>query len=239
MHSPPAQPLVVLVPLKPLALAKGRLAAALGRERRRQLVAAMLAHVLDAVRASCVPGHVVVVAGDGEAAALARALGVEVLAESEGWRVEVGAGDVGFPAGPEEASPAREVVESPLNRALSDALAWADASGYEAALILPADLPRVTPQDVDYLWREADAVAGPVIVLAPDAQEEGTNALLLRPPQAIPPSFGRGSFRRHVALARSEGVPVRVCRAAGLLYDVDEPGDLDVWHVAGTMHEET
>jgi 2-phospho-L-lactate guanylyltransferase len=64
------------------------------------------------------------------------------------------------------------------------------------------------------------------VVIVPDRHGTGTNALVLTPPDAIAPSFGPGSFARHVALAEAAGVPHRVERVSALELDVDTPGDL-------------
>jgi 2-phospho-L-lactate guanylyltransferase len=64
------------------------------------------------------------------------------------------------------------------------------------------------------------------VVIVPDRHGTGTNALLLRPPDAIVPSFGDGSFARHVAGAEAASGPPRVAELPSLVLDVDTPGDL-------------
>src|SRR6478735_4758783 len=66
---------------------------------------------------------------------------------------------------------------------------------------------------------------GPV-VLAPAADETGTNLLLRRPPLAISSSFGRDSYRRHLEEAAQRDVPVAVIEHAELAFDVDLPDDI-------------
>ena len=56
---------------------------------------------------------------------------------------------------------------------------------------------------------------GPLVVLAPDRHDQGTNALLLRPPGILPFQFGQESFPRHVALAQARAAEVLVYRAPG------------------------
>jgi 2-phospho-L-lactate guanylyltransferase len=63
-------------------------------------------------------------------------------------------------------------------------------------------------------------------VIVPDRHGTGTNALLLAPPGALAPSFGEGSFARHVALARAAGAALEVAEIRSLGLDVDTPGDL-------------
>jgi len=66
----------------------------------------------------------------------------------------------------------------------------------------------------------------PVAVLAPDRHGTGTNALLLRPPAALPFAFGVGSLARHRAVARARGLLSRSYDAPGTALDLDTPADL-------------
>ncbi|HYN90533.1 MAG TPA: hypothetical protein VER75_01335, partial [Thermoleophilaceae bacterium] len=95
------------------------------------------------------------------------------------------------------------------------------AAGYERALLVPGDTPLLDPGEL------AGLIAGTrAVVIVPDRHGSGTNALVLSPPDAIEPSFGPGSFARHVAAAESAGVPHRVEAVPTLALDVDTPDDL-------------
>ncbi len=63
-------------------------------------------------------------------------------------------------------------------------------------------------------------------VIVPDRAGTGTNALLLRPPDAFEPSFGPGSLERHIEAASHAGIKFRVERVRSLMHDVDTPDDL-------------
>lgn len=90
----------------------------------------------------------------------------------------------------------------------------------QGILILSADLPAVSPEDVR-------AVAqGYGVTLATDRRGGGTNALWRSPPHVIPLAFGDGSRLRHERLAGSRGVPFRSISRAGLALDIDLPEDL-------------
>jgi 2-phospho-L-lactate/phosphoenolpyruvate guanylyltransferase len=95
------------------------------------------------------------------------------------------------------------------------------AEGYERVLLVPVDTPLVQPGDLSGLLAGAPAVA-----IVPDRHGTGTNALVLAPPDAIEPSFGEGSFARHVAAAQQAAVPHRVEAIRTLTLDVDTPADL-------------
>ena len=104
---------------------------------------------------------------------------------------------------------------------------------WSVAVVL-GDLPLLTAADVAALVALAGGDA-PVVVLAPDRHERGTNALLLRPPDAIPFAFGPDSLARHRAAAAARGLPVRLYRAPGTALDLDTPEDLAALpaHAAG------
>jgi 2-phospho-L-lactate guanylyltransferase len=110
-----------------------------------------------------------------------------------------------------------------LNQALSAALASLSARGVSRAVVIAADLPRLTAAEVTALIA-ASLASG--IALAPDRHGTGTNALALALPSSLPLQFGVGSFERHLEaaarLVRSPGI----VRLPGLACDVDEPQDL-------------
>jgi 2-phospho-L-lactate guanylyltransferase len=64
------------------------------------------------------------------------------------------------------------------------------------------------------------------IVIVPDRHGQGTNALLLSPPDVMTPAFGEGSFARHAALARAAGAAPRVVDVPSLGLDIDTADDL-------------
>ncbi len=110
-----------------------------------------------------------------------------------------------------------------LNAAIGQGIAWAEQHGADAVLVLPLDLPLLSPTDLDALIAQINAQ--PTVVIAPCRRETGTNALLLRPPAAIDPTFGANSFRRHRAAAEAAGVSPIIFRAPGLAFDLDTPQD--------------
>lgn len=110
-----------------------------------------------------------------------------------------------------------------LNPALEEAREWAGARGADSLLVLPADLPLLRAEDVRSLLSAGE---GAPVALAPDAGETGTNALLLRPPDAIPFLFGSGSRRAHLQAAQQRGLEARECRLPNLSFDIDTVEDL-------------
>ena len=111
-----------------------------------------------------------------------------------------------------------------LNPALEEGRRWAMERGASELLVLPADLPLLEPEDVRAVLGEKGEE--PSVVISPDRAHAGTNALLLRPPDALPFSFGKESYEAHLRAARERGLDVRVCERPHLSFDLDTAGDL-------------
>jgi 2-phospho-L-lactate guanylyltransferase len=185
----------LLVPVKPFDEGKSRLAGVLPADARAALSQAMLARVLDRAQASGVLAGVLVVSRDPHVLTYARKAGVNIVHETG----------------------------HDLNEALTEASEQAVKLGAEAVLVLPADLPLLTTEDVRQLTALGQAATGIVITRSPDG---GTNALLLRPPGVIEFAFGPGSFERHRQAAQLAGAACQVFASPTLALDVDWPEDL-------------
>ena len=190
---------LAIVPVKALDGAKRRLAPALAPCERRRLVLAMLNDVLALLRDVPSIARVLVVTPDPEVASLATSHGADVVAED-------GHGD--------------------LNAAVRRGLAHAGHTGAARALVIPADVPLATHAEIVSILACAPAGAKPQVVIVPSEDGEGTNAVLLAPPEAMRPEFGEGSFVRHVAQAVALGLDFCVLRLPGLAADIDQPPDL-------------
>jgi 2-phospho-L-lactate guanylyltransferase len=188
-----------IVPVKPLRYGKSRLAEVLTPEERIDLNRRMLAHTLDTLTAIPEIEHVLVVSRDQAALALAREYGARTVQES------------GAPQ---------------LNVALARATIVARNYATQAVLIVPADLPLITPEDVRLMLERA--VNPPVVVVAPDHRRDGTNALLVCPTGLIEYQFGPASFQRHCALALQAGARLEICELPSLALDMDLPEDLEL-----------
>jgi 2-phospho-L-lactate guanylyltransferase len=113
--------------------------------------------------------------------------------------------------------------ESGLNAALNQAREWAMARGAQVLLVLPADLPRLTCGDITTML---DLAREPrCVVIAPDARDEGTNALLLCPPDALNFAFGPQSFYEHCAQAETSQLASHIYRSPTVALDLDTPAD--------------
>lgn len=97
--------------------------------------------------------------------------------------------------------------------------------GAARALLVPGDCPALDPREVDALLDRP--VVPPSVLIVPDRHGTGTNALLLTPPDALAPSFGPGSCRRHATLAGERGAAAEVVQIPSLALDIDTPEDLE------------
>jgi 2-phospho-L-lactate guanylyltransferase len=118
---------------------------------------------------------------------------------------------------------ARTIAEErpSLGAAIEQVEEEASGRGAEALAIVPADLPFVTGAAL----AAAVHTLAPVVV-APAADERGTNLLLRRPPAAIPSAFGPDSYRRHLQAAAERDLPIAVVERDELAIDLDDPGDI-------------
>lgn len=184
-----------VIPLKAVHASKTRMAGVLSPEDRALLLQRTFHRVAEAVASSARVVDCLVVAGDRRGADWARDLGLPVMAEPDG------------------------------NHGLNVALRAADAHlGGRSTLVLPADLPLVSGEDLDLVVGALPAVSGVVVAGTNDG---GTGALVRSPGGLIPPRFGPDSARRHIAEARRAGVACRQVVIPGLALDLDQPADLD------------
>lgn len=110
-----------------------------------------------------------------------------------------------------------------LNPALAHAAATLARRGASRLVIVLADLPLVTSDDIGALIAAADSSG---LALAPDWQGHGTNAVCTTDVAGFEPRFGPASFARHLDLAKRRGIsPTLVCRPA-FAFDVDEEREL-------------
>ncbi len=108
-----------------------------------------------------------------------------------------------------------------LNAAFAQGRDRAVAAGAGRIVTLSCDLPYLDLRDI-----EALLAAPGEVVIAPDRHRTGTNALALRPPDAIDFSYGADSYRQHLDAAARQGRTVSVVDRPGLAKDVDLPAEL-------------
>ena len=188
-----------IVPVKPLRRGKSRLAGALSEDERTELNRTLLQHTLKTLSELKELEEVLVISRDPQALTLARNYGARTV---------------------------REDGQPELNTALKRATVIAQVYATRGVLVLPADLPLISREDILALIERA--VDPPVVVIAPDRHEKGTNALLISPSGLIEYDFGENSFQRHCELVRKSGARLEVLNLPTLGLDLDLPEDLEL-----------
>lgn len=188
-----------IVPVKPLRRGKSRLAEVLNPDERTALNKRLLTHTIETLSKISEIEQVLVISRDQAALSIARDHGARTVQEN------------GAPK---------------LNTALTRATVVAKNYATRGVLIIPADLPLLTPEDIHTMIDKGKD--SPVVVVAPDHRREGTNALLISPVGLIEYEFGPGSFQRHCELALSVGAQLEICELPSLALDMDLPEDLEL-----------
>jgi 2-phospho-L-lactate guanylyltransferase len=188
---------VAILPAKSFDNAKQRLAPAFQLGHRTALVEAMFSDSLIALRRTTAIERIIVVTADRIAGRIAGGNGADVLDDTTHSH--------------------SEAAELGIARAIE--------LGARRALVVPGDCPMLDPAELEALL--AHPVADRSVVIVPDRHGEGTNALLLTPPNALTPAFGEGSRQRHIDLAVAQGSTPEVVEVPSLGLDVDTPEDME------------
>jgi len=173
--------------------AEGKSRLGLPSDLRQSACRAFFGRVFGAVSDVLPPRNILVVSRDDEVMAMARMGGARALREEKG-------GD--------------------LNDALSAGAVFAEERGATGLLSIASDLPSVTAEDVESMIGVFD---GDNLVIAPDEDGGGTNAMLM-PPRAMPYRHGENSFWRHLDAAKAEDRRIMIVSRSGLSQDIDKVG---------------
>lgn len=185
----------VILPIKKLTEAKVRLAEVLTEQQRIELSRLMCADVLATLESSELIKGITVITSDETIAELATHEKTEFLITDE---------DRGYC---EDAMTAIEML---------------DANQCHDVLVIPSDIPQITPDDLEQL--RISHQGG--ITLCPASEDGGTNAILYTPPLSIPLLFGPDSFSKYCEAAAKKNINVVIAKQAGLLRDIDRYDDL-------------
>jgi 2-phospho-L-lactate guanylyltransferase len=188
-----------IVPVKPLRRGKSRLAGLLTEEQRTRLNRYLLEHTLITLNEVHEIEHTLVVSRDPSALALTREMGGRTVLED------------GAPQ---------------FNTAINRATVVAKSQGAHAVLILPADLPMITPNEINTILHKGGKA--PVVVIVPDRRKDGTNGLLVNPAGLIEYGYGPGSFQRHCERVMDAGATLKIFHSKIVGIDLDLPEDLEL-----------
>jgi 2-phospho-L-lactate guanylyltransferase len=185
----------VIIPVKRLDNAKSRLSSLLTNEERKQFCLKMLEDVLGTVKSTKRPHETVVVSKDPTVSEVAKNFEAAYLKERK----------------------------TGLNKTVSETVDWCVEMRAASVLVLPADIPLVTPRDLDRILMLGEKAS---MVISPSRNGKGTNALLLTPPNVSPTFYGPHSFQRHIKEAKKLKISCRRYRSPELALDIDTIEDL-------------
>ena len=186
-----------ILPVKEMAGAKQRLAPLLSPEERIGLMQVMLRDVLAALSAARGLAGIALVTLDSWAEALAQQHGARIIT-----------------AGAREGHTGAVVT----------AAGQLKAEGVLAILTLPGDIPAAKAMEIDAVIAAASAT--PAFIIAPAHDEQGSNAILMSPPNAVKLRFGEDSYFPHLAAARAAGITPHILPLPGIAMDIDHPADI-------------
>lgn len=189
---------ILLIPFKSLTTAKQRLAEALDQAQRSQFAEAMLRDVMSAAAGVTSRIDVAIVTGDAHAQAMAREFGFTVIEDT------------------------RNESET---AAIERATAWCEGRGYDTTIVVPADIPLITSDEVN---RVLDAAPQEGAVFVPAYDRRGSNCILRRPASLIPLRFGNDSFLPHCEAMKKTGKELILLEMFGIGLDIDNPHELDL-----------
>jgi len=189
-----------IIPVKPLRRSKSRLSEVMNENERTQLNFQMLENTIKTIKKVPAIKETLLISKDTSALALARSFGAKTIQED---------GDAG------------------LNLALKRAVLIAKAYSAQSIMVLPADIPLLCEDDLLLLINKF--TTSPAMVISPDRHMNGTNALLVSPPDLIEFSFGPGSFERHIWQAQKQHATIEVIQLGSTGLDIDDPEDLALY----------
>ena len=191
----------IIVPVKDTRFSKLRLGELFTAPQRQALAHAMLEDVLEAVAAVSSDVRVALVTVDAFAIALAQRHGFRVIGDGA-HDGHTGAVDGG-----------RRVVAREKARGM---------------LTMPGDIPMVTAGEIEAVIaaHAAGSREPGGFTIVPSHDRQGSNAVAVSPPEAVPLRFGSDSFYPHLAAARGAGIEPLVIESAGIATDVDTPEDV-------------
>jgi len=185
----------IIIPVKKLEEAKSRLSPLLSTKQRRQFCLEMLTDVLAAIKRAGYIRQTLVVSIDPTAHEIAKNFGAAPFKESR----------------------------PDLNQAATEATHRCIWRGARSVLILPADIPLITKEDLTQVLSVGKDVA---VVISPSRNMEGTNGLFLTPPDILPLRYGPRSFQRHKREALVRRLRFRVLKSPRIALDIDTIEDL-------------
>lgn len=194
----------VLIPVKNLKFANERLSSVLPQENRTALAYAMLEDVFNSVAKSVLADKVAVVTLDKKTMLRADEYGFVIIEEKE---------------------------QKNESYSVDYALEICKDMGADSVLVIPADAPLLTANDIDFVLEKVKD--HPHVILIPSSDKLGTNAILRKPPDVLKSMFGHDSFKKHREQADEKKIPCEIYEVENIALDVDEPADIETLRKLG------
>jgi 2-phospho-L-lactate guanylyltransferase len=187
-----------IVPVKSFENAKSRLGAVLDTHERNQLSALLVKKTICVLKNTSNIDKILLVSPDPRVEKIACRYGATFL---------------------------REDSDSGVNSAVNKADDFCIASGAEATLVLPIDLPLMIPEDIDIICKSALSDSH-CMILCPSYKFDGSNVLLRKPCDIISTSYDANSYPMHVLAAIRKNIKIRVFFLNRLMIDIDTFQDI-------------
>ena len=198
-----------IIPVKPLHDSKSRLAHVLSADERAALTSRLLQSTIAVLSGVKEIERVLVVSRDRKALKIARRSGASTYNETD---------------------------KQGLNSALTRASHVAMAKKVNCVLIIPADLPFMTEEDIEILISRAaeeinvggissNGCQHRAMAICSDYSQDGSNALLVCPPTGFTFQYGPDSYNLHLEEASRLGMSIQIVDVPGLKFDIDTEED--------------
>ena len=198
-----------IIPVKPLFDSKSRLAQVLSPEERAALTSRILESTIQVLSDVDDIDQILVVSRDPKVLKVARNGGALTYSETD---------------------------KQGLNSALTRATQIAATQKADGVLIIPADLPFISAEDVQEMIKQATegvVVGGNgdnspqhrAMAICGDHNRDGSNALFVCPPTGFTFQYGPNSFKLHTDEASRLGMTARIVEAPGIRFDIDSEED--------------
>ena len=186
-----------VVPVKTFTQAKTRLSDILSATQRKALAQGMMRDVIRALLASPSIEKVVVITSDPEAQQIARELNAIALTDDQ---------------------------NAGQTAAVEQGMRFLKSQGVKIMLTLPADLPLLSADDVESFCALINSENE--VVIAPAANDGGTNAIACYTNCTMCFHFGDDSFQKHKKSILAVDAKPIISTVNGFCLDVDRPEDL-------------
>jgi len=190
---------ISIIPVKDLDHTKTRLSPLLDLKMRQDLTRSILYRTIQVIKCTGKVHVILVITPDYRVFSFAKKQGVIALLEQE----------VG------------------LNNALQQATEWCKQKAFDALLIIPSDIPFLQAKDIDSII-DMGKDEKAVIIISPDNKQDGTNALLIKPPGILNYFYGSGSYDIHCKQARNAQYKLMVYFSRSIGFDIDYPEQYEI-----------